>query len=239
VHPEDVIDVNAAINSGPKTILRKLNLESSSYQLMTSFSNKSETCVFYPKLPRSWIPNGLLVVPCLSEKGVKGEFELDIYASETVNVNPLPETYSRSIAGEWTESTAGGSHVFPATWKKNPKFTLRFHNPVTTDAPARFRITLARHGHSWKSGSKKDTVGSMIGFYIFLSHTGTSNEQMQVYESTFSPDEEVSTDASFTLPQLQHGEVYTIMPCTFNDGKSGSFVLSLLSEYEFHIKKDS
>ena len=37
--------------------------------------------MFYPKLPRSWIPDGIILVPCLNEKGVKGAFELDVYAS--------------------------------------------------------------------------------------------------------------------------------------------------------------
>ena len=40
-----------------------------------------EACVFYPKLPRSWIPDGIILVPSLNEKGVKGAFELDVYAS--------------------------------------------------------------------------------------------------------------------------------------------------------------
>ncbi len=66
-----------------------------------------EACVFYPKLPRSWIPDGIILVPCLSEKGVKGAFELDVYASEKVYLSQLPETYSRTVAGEWTDATAG------------------------------------------------------------------------------------------------------------------------------------
>ena len=47
-----------------------------------------EACVFYPKLPRSWIPDGLILVPCLSEKGVKGAFELDVYASGFTPTTP-------------------------------------------------------------------------------------------------------------------------------------------------------
>lgn len=234
VHPEDIVNTSTLSNA-PKTILRKLHLDSAGYTLISSFSSKTEACVFYPKLPRAWISNGLIVVPCMSEKGVKGDFELEVYSSEAVIVNPLPETFARSIASEWTESNAGGSHICPSTWKKNPKFTLRFHNPVNTDAEARFRITLARQGSHWRPACKKDTVGNMIGFYIFLAQ-GT--EQTLVYESTFSPDDEVSTEPSFTLRQLHHGEVYTIMPCTCHDGKIGAFVLSILSEYEFHIKKD-
>lgn len=219
----------------PKTVLRKLSVDPEAYHVMSTFCSKTETTIFYPKLPRSWMPDGLLLVPCLSEKGVKGHYDLEVYSSDDVLLTALPETYSRSISGEWTESTAGGCHLYPTTWKKNPKFQLRFHNPVHTDAPARLRITIAKLGAQWKSLSKKDTVGCMIGFYVFLTR-GT--EQIQMFESTFVPDEENSTDSSFSLPQLSHGESYTLMPTTFADGKHGAFVISILSEYEFHIAKE-
>jgi hypothetical protein len=37
---------------------------------------------------------------------------------------------------------------------------------------------------------------------------------------------------------INHGESYTIMPTTFGESKVGSFVLSILSEFEFAITKD-
>ena len=221
--------------SQPKTILRKLAVEPGAYHLASSFCSKTEACVFYPKIPRAWIPNGLLIVPCLSEKNVKGAFDLEVYASEKIYLNALPETYSRSVAGDWLESACGGNHLNPATWKKNPKFTLKFHYPVHTNDTSHVRIALARVGTSWKSAVKRDTVGCMIGFYIFINH-GT--EMRPYYESTFVPDGEVATELSFTMPQLEHGETFTIMPTTFGEGKLGSFVLSVLAEYEFSITKD-
>jgi hypothetical protein len=59
-------------NSG-KTILRKLRVHPDKYNLITSFSSKTETCVYYPRLPRSFMTNGIIIVPCLSEKGTKGK----------------------------------------------------------------------------------------------------------------------------------------------------------------------
>lgn len=227
--------IHRAAHETPKTILRKLSVEPSSYHLSTSFTSKQEACVFFPKLPRSWIPNGLMVVPCLSEKSVKGGFELEVFCSETVYVNPLPETYSRTVAGDWAEASAGGSRLFPSSFKKNPKFTLRFHYPVNSEEPARVRITVARHGANWKAMCKKDTVGCMIGFYIFINRHG---ELTQIFESTFVPDAELSTEPNFSLPQLSHGEVYTIMPTTFHDAKVGAFVLSIMSEFEFTVFKE-
>jgi hypothetical protein len=210
-------------------------VDPAAYHLATSFCSKTESCVFFPKVPRSWIPNGLLIVPCLGEKNVKGSFDLEIYASEKIYLNPLPETYSRTIAGDWVDNACGGSHLNPVTWKKNPKFTLKFHYPVHTEEPAHVRLTLARVGTNWRSMSRRDTVGCMIGFYIFINH-GT--ELRPFYESTFVPDNELSTETSFIMPQLGHGETYTIMPTTFGENKLGSFVISILSEYEFAISKD-
>ena len=220
-----------------KTILRKSHVDPAAYNVVTTFSNKQEASIFYPKLPRAWFPDGLLVIPCLSEKGLRGKFEVEFYCSEPILVNALPDTYSRSIAGEWTESNAGGSHICPNTWKKNPKFHLKINTPMGSNAPTRLRITLSRHGTTWRQMIKRDTVGCMIGFYIFITR-GT--EQNQIYESIFSPDDEFSTDSTFSLPALiHHDEHYTIMPTTFNDGKLGSFVMTILSENEFHLNKDS
>jgi hypothetical protein len=138
--------------------------------------------------------------------------------------------------GDWSDTTAGGSHLTP-TWKKNPKYILKFHYPVNTIDPCRIRITLAKYGPHWKNMVKKDTVGCMIGFYIFIQNK--LGDLSQVYESVFSVDNELSTDPTFVLEQLGHDEVYVIMPTTYAEGKLGSFVLSLLSEFEFSIQKDS
>ena len=213
-----------------KTILRKSRLDPAAYHVVSTFSHKQDACIFYPKIPRAWMPDGLIIVPCLSEKGVKGKFKLEFCCSEPIIVNALPDTYSRSVAGEWTEPTAGGSHLFP-NWRKNPKFHLKIVTPIGNTAPTRLRITLARHGTNWRQMCKRDTVGCMIGFYIFITR-GT--EQNQIYESTFVPDEEFSTESTFSLPQLtHHDESYTIMPATFNEGKIGSFVLTVLCERQF------
>eukprot|EP01038_Epipyxis_sp_PR26KG_P006934 gene6934-9488_t len=228
----------ASYNDAPKVILRKLHIEPSDYSLVSTYSSKTESCIFFPKLPRAWMPNGIIVVPSLNEKAVKGQYELEVFSSERVLVNQLPETFSRTLAGDWTEQTAGGCHL-SSMWKKNPKFILKFHYPVGNMEPSRIRITLARHGISWRNMCKKDTVGCMIGFYIFVNNPSNNDElPSPIFESVFSPDQECSTEPSFALEQLNHNESYTIMPCTFGEGKVGSFVLSILSEFEFTINKE-
>jgi len=215
-----------------KTVLRKVAITPDTYYAQTSFSHKNEATIYFPKIPRAWMPNGLIIVPCLSDKNVKGNYDLEIYASETVLLNQLPDPYSRTIAGEWVESTAGGSHL-STTWKKNPRYALKIKSNKG-GAPARVRITLTRHGSTWKTMCKKDTLGCMIGFYIFIQKGDTST---QVFDSGFIPDDEVSTATSFTLEQLSSDSEYVIMPSTFLEGKVGSFVLSVIAEYEFQLSK--
>ena len=97
---------------------------------------------------------------------------------------------------------------------------------------------------------KKDTVGCMLGFYLFVRRSapptvpgqkdaqhggggGGAGEMIQVYESTFVPDEDVATEEDFMLEQIASDEEYVIMPTTFAEGKVGSFVISVSSDSEF------
>lgn len=189
--------------------------------------------------------------PIMLVIGVKGHFEVEVYASEPVKLTPLSDLNSRLIAGEWTETNAGGSHLNSLTFKKNPKFILKLRKfgqgrrssmesrsseklndqpPDTTPAePARTRITVTLVGAQWKAAMKKDTVGCMIGFYVFIrrnissysSHSSSSSSSLssfalappltsatpsiqsheltQIYESTFVPDLEAGTGEDFTL----------------------------------------
>ena len=219
-------------------IPRKYSVVNDQHVFETSYSSRQEACIFVSKISRSLIPQGLIIIPSLRDKGVKGTFDLEIYSSETLILKQLPDTFNKSIASEWTDHTAYGSHVNP-NWKKNPRFAFHFrHTSKSLTASSRIplRITLGRYGQSWKSLMKRDTVGCMIGFYIFIQHSNSELEQ--IYESLFVPGDEFSTDSSFTLTQLPVGEEYIIMPTTCSEGKIGSFVLSIMTEVEFKFHKD-
>ena len=75
------------------------------------------------QMPRSWLASGLIVAPCLSERGMKGGFELEFYCSEAIHVRQLPDGFSRTVAGDWVDGMSGGSHINP-NWKKNPKVSM-------------------------------------------------------------------------------------------------------------------
>eukprot|EP01035_Chromulina_nebulosa_P020461 gene20461-26549_t len=159
-------------------ILRQYSLLDEIHVFESSYSSRTEACIYFPKISRSLIPQGFIVTPSLNEKGVK----------------------------------AVASKVY-------------------------VRITLSRYGLKWKMMTKKDPIGSMIGFYIFI-HRHNSNEIQQVYESPFVPTDELCTDSSFTLEILQSGDEYIIIPTTFNEGKFGSFVMTIMTETDFRFHKE-
>ena len=70
------------------------------------------------------------------------------------------------------------------------------------------RICISKYGNKWDISNKKDTVGCMIGFYIFKSNSKVnSNEYITIYESGFVPFDDVVTEDAFSLPPLDHDEV--------------------------------
>ena len=164
----------------------------------------------------------------------------------------LPDNFSRSIAGEWVALLTVATTT--PRWKQNPKYQLKFRNTNKGNLPARVRITLSKEGERWSKMSRKDTVGCMIGFYIFIAASATqpkeegkdaapkdaappgpssglaTGEMRQVYESVFCPNDRISTEADY-LEQLNPDEEYVIMPTTF-EGKRGAFVLSS-ADYEY------
>lgn len=221
----------------PPVIQRRLYVDDKTYHVKSLYSSKTEACVYFPRLPRVWIPNGLIIVPTLQETGVKGTFDIEVFSTDSITITQLPNTSSFSIAGEWVEGMCGGSHITP-NWKKNPKYilTLPSDTPQALALPTPFQIKLSRNGTSWKNLTRADAVGCMIGFYIFVQ-TG-SGELIPYYETSFVPSIEVQTEPEFCLQPLQHSESYVIMPTTFAENKHGSFVLSFVADAEYVVTKE-
>ncbi|CAN0583706.1 unnamed protein product, partial [Ectocarpus sp. 12 AP-2014] len=140
-----------------------------------------------------------------------------------LKVEELPETTSRTIAAEWGTQTAGGSHIHP-DWKKNPCFHLK----LRTTGPTKVRISLSRPEKDWKNKCIRDSVGCMMGFYLMSGSKPNRNQAMfhegRPYEgSPMVPTHEVSTPPGFMLDNTSEDDIFTIMPATFEPGKTGPF----------------
>ena len=107
------------------------------------------------------------------------------------------------------------------------------------------KITLSRPTAEWKDQMRKDTVGCMLGFYLVPGPTPDRRGMEEIFhdgqpwsETPFLPTNMVSTPLGFELEPLED-EVYTIIPATYEPGKTGSFFLSVTSERDFTLVKDS
>merc|ERR1719326_2260820 len=98
--------------------------------------------------------HGLLITPTLAKEGRGGTFTLEAHSDYPVLMEELPESRSQTVAGEWVEGNAAGSHLYP-DWKRNPKYQLR----LLSDRPAKVKITLTRPEQVWRGPCRKDTVG--------------------------------------------------------------------------------
>jgi hypothetical protein len=234
-------------NTQDGKITRKIALDPLFFSESTTFSHKSEACMFFPRIPRTWMPDGLLIIPSLSEKGARGTYDIEVYASKPVVLQQIKDQRCKSVAGEWAEGSAGGSHVCP-TWKRNPCFDLNLKYPLsrggsngTSSQSCPVRISLSKSGSSWRSMSKADAVACMVGFYVFVvSHTDGGDQMRQIYETDFAPTAEVCTEPGFELEYiLNSNESYLIMPTTFEDGKMGSFVLTVAADCDFTLIRDA
>jgi hypothetical protein len=236
---------------------RKISLDPLYFHASTTFCSRHEACMYLPKAPRSWMPDGLIIIPYLSERGARGTFDIEIYSSGNVVLEQLPGQLCHSLGGDWNENCAGGSHLC-TTFKKNPHFYLDLFppkpRPTTNGSPSRqaiqptveeqscnVRIALARCGASWRSLCRTDAVGCMIGFYVYIvtREGGTTDNHKLIHETVFAPTEEVSTEVGFTLDYLPHGQSYMIVPTTFTEGKHGSFVLSIAANCEYHFVRET
>lgn len=232
----DIIHREAPVSSKPPAVIqRQLFIDTGSFSAQTTFHSKTDATLYFPRIPRVWIPNGLIVVPSLQEPGVKGLYDLEIFTNSAITVTPLPDSVSRSVSGEWGEGVCGGSHINPS-WKKNPRFILTIPaTPQTTAGPTPFQIKLSRNVAAWKSLTRTDAVGCMLGFYIFVQSNG---ELVPFFETTFVPSSEVSTDGDFALTPLPDNEYYVIMPATYMENKHGAFVLTVAATCDFSLSKE-
>ncbi|CAM9418138.1 unnamed protein product [Chrysoparadoxa australica] len=220
---------------------RKTTVQEREWCQMSSFKSADGATMLLQGLRRDWMPHGLLIVPSLSEKGIKGRFVLEVHSSEALEVGELPETSAKTLADEWKELTAGGSHMHP-TWSKNPAFHLR----LKANGRAKVRITLSRPEKDWRGRTKKDHIGSMIGFSIVhgtipqyqpgsIFHNGEPWD-----DSPHVPNNEVSTPQDFTLEVLGgkgEDDIFTIIPSTFEPGHHGPFFLSVMTDVDFSFNK--
>ncbi|OQR83584.1 hypothetical protein ACHHYP_14532 [Achlya hypogyna] len=215
---------------------RKLLVKADEMCTLSDYASPTIATVFLRKVNPDWLFHGLLVVPSLGEPLVEGTFELEVHSDDVVTLEEVPSIMTKTISGEWSEhkNTAGGAHLNP-DWRKNPKFYLT----LQCVRPAAVVIHLHRSEHEWRTKCKKDSVGTMMGFYLFQ---GTKIQRdsstvivdgRQWTETDFVPMHHVQSP-HLSLPAL-FNESYCIMPTTWEPNRSGRFLLSVSADCDFTL----
>lgn len=171
----------------------------------------------------------IVVVPSLSEEAIAGQFTLSVFSDKRLGgAVMLDDSMNSFLVGQWTPETGGGCHLYSApfevtkagqTWAKNPRYTLVVHQRM------RIHITLGRIERSWRSQLAKDAVGCMLGLYI--CHGDITRDDV-LAETTFVPGHEVSLETTLDACSPEHP--YLLVPCTYEPGKVGEFMLRITSD---------
>ena len=204
---------------------------------MSGFDGSGEAAMAVADADGAARNGGLVVTPCLSSRGAQGGFVLEAYCALPVSLEALARGAERSLAGEWAEQSAGGSHLCRDTWRRNPKFYLQIRGP----APAAVAISLRRPEAPWRRCCAKDPVGTMIGFYVFRGARPTreaaaAHQGKPWSESAFVTTHRVATPERFFLDPLPADDFYTIMPATYDAGHTGPFLLTVETDAAFALR---
>jgi hypothetical protein len=191
----------------------------------TSYAAEDYACMFVTISPQQ---GPIVVVPSLSEEGVAGQFTLSVFSDKRLGgAVMLDDSCNSFMVGQWSSDTAGGCHLYSppfeqakaATWSRNPRYNL------VAQQRMRIHVTLGRIERTWRPQLAKDAVGCMLGLYICQNDITRENV---LAETTFVPGHEVSLEA--TLDACSPDNPYLIVPCTYEPGKVGEFMLRITSD---------
>ncbi|KAG7390887.1 hypothetical protein PHYPSEUDO_006371 [Phytophthora pseudosyringae] len=246
----------------------KLVVKPTEWCRLSSYTSPASACMYLRKVPKEWLlasdspsavtssgGGGLFLIPTLGEPGAEGSFELQVDSDFPLLVDELPKGAGavQSMPGEWTAAKSGGCHLHP-DWRQNPKFYLQMQGV----RPAKVRVTLTRSEREWKSRCQRDSVGTMIGFYLFRGGSGkllrpadasaeggSANSTTHPIvingrawsETDFVPLHSVSSPSELVLSAAAKGG-YVIVPATYEPGRLGKFVLSVQCDAEFALTCD-
>ncbi|OQR95504.1 hypothetical protein THRCLA_07808 [Thraustotheca clavata] len=218
---------------------RKLLVKADEMCTLSSYSSPSIATLFLQKINPEWLAQGLIIVPTLGERMTEGTFEMEIHSDDPVTVDEIRSDTTKTVFGEWSEdkSTTGGAHLNP-DWKKNPKFYLT----LQCVRPAAVVIHLYRAEHEWRTKCKKDSVGTMMGFYLFQGNkiqrdsSSVTVDGRSWTETDFVPMHHIQSP-QLSLPAL-FNESYCIMPTTWEPNRTGRFLLSVSADCDFTLTSD-
>ena len=215
---------------------RKLQILSNEWYVESYYQFEDYSCLFLELEPNH---GPFLVVPSLSQENIQANYSLTIFSNYEVTLEKLEDSQNVVISGEWNNETAGGSHLYEkpfvtqiekSTWASNPKYLLKFES----QGYIRAKVTLSRPEKLWSSKIARNTVGCMMGLYVFDELLTRPIKSKLLRDPTFMPINEITEVIEDESPS-ESG--YTLMPATYENGIKGPFILSVSSDDKFTISK--
>jgi len=213
---------------------RKLQILPNEWFVESHYQYDEYSCL-YLKLEQNHGP--FLIVPSISQENITCPYSLTIYSNNPVTLERLHDAKNIVLSGEWKANNAGGSHLYDAsfikqleknTWSNNPKYLLKF----LPGASIRAKITVSRPERLWSAKIARNTVGCMMGIYIFDAGVAKPSVDSWIRKPEFMPLNEVD---EFLEEDSACESGYIIMPTTYESGMKGPFVLSVNSDDEFTL----
>jgi hypothetical protein len=212
---------------------RKLQILPNEWFVESHYQYEEFSCL-YLKLEQNHGP--FLIVPSLSQENIPCSYSLTIYSNNPVTLERLQDSKNIVLSGEWKQSNSGGSHLYDSSfqkqpeinsWLSNPKYLLKF----IPGANIRAKITVSRPERLWSAKIARNTVGCMMGIYIFDGSSKPTVERW-LHKPEFMPLNEVE---EILEEDSAKESGYVIMPTTYECGMRGPFMLSVNSDDEFTL----
>lgn len=149
-----------------------------------------------------------VIVPCTYLPGVLDSFELSVFSERPLQLSAVDACKrwqsTPELSGAWTLQRSGGCRNFE-TWRQNPTFEL-----VCTERTRALCVLSQPDSHSILP----------IGFYV-LNRSGRVRGK-----GLFMVAPEVFCDMQLAPEEGP----FVVVPCTFNPGQIGKFVLRVFTE---------
>jgi hypothetical protein len=157
-----------------------------------------------------------VLIPCTEYAGIEREAILSVKSSEVgeLSVQSIPDTWTcLTENGEWTKKTAGGCWTELA-WLKNPQYQLTFKRGASV------MISL----------SLQQPMSTSVGFYVVRNTHGTFKTVLEITpENLLFPPQFRQRAEVWRSVEGKDGDVFNIIPATFQAQCFGQFNLSIFS----------
>jgi hypothetical protein len=176
---------------------RKLQILENEWFVQTSYSQDDSAALYQFFKPTQ---GPFVIIPSMTKDSTVADFNLTVFSSNPVQMQPLNEGFNSVLSGKWTDKNNGGSHLYDKqftqdadkqTWVNNPKYILKFQEKWAEKVEV--KITLSRPEGPWKKPVGKNLVGCMIGFYVHpYGQIPTKDSSLNVTGKEFVPWNEIS-----------------------------------------------